>query len=740
MSDITVSESYIDSVVDRLEDAEVKYFEQEADKYDDSSIELLKGAERIRKRPASMLGSSGLAGARHGFTEIYGNALDEHSAGYGDRLDVTYYKDGSISVRDYGRGVPIGWNDRADVQNWNWHVIYNELYGGAKYKTNQDALKRITDWKKFNPKDYNYLYSVGLNGLGAASTQYTSEFFIVRSYSNGVVKSRSFQRGIPLVNGEPYDMFTAKQEDIVNIPEEIDSTDEPNGTFIHWKPDSKVFDNVNIGSGWLLETCKDITGVAGIELHFYNEVTDEETVFPAGTLSDVLIDRGGSYLTESDKGDAVVLSSKAFNHGTMKVDAEDFVYVCECEVAIAFTGGNEVEPSCYHNSVKMASGVQYEAIYNAIDEFMKAKGRAQGMKIERRDYEGVMTVFVSSYSNYASFRNQTKDAVDDTFIYSIVKNTIIEKLNLEWQKHNKYLLEAVNSVMEEARNRIATKELSDLAKKTERMKREKAPDKFVSCVAYEEKRWKDVEVWFFEGDSALTSAKLARSRQFQAMYPLRGKGLNVAKAGIKKIIGNKEIKEMFNILGVGFDLNLKEGNLFRIEDLKAGKIIIGTDADEDGYQIRVLCFLIFYYLAPRLIEEGYVYIAETPRFGIELRNGERIYAHDDAERDRVVEEYAGQVVGVSRYKGLAEVPSEILRETTVHPDTRNLIPVTMDMASEVEREFIDALFGADKYKQRKSIISAILGADFETMLEDNALILGEVDDTDIEEDTEVEVV
>lgn len=194
--------------------------------YDDSSIDQLLGAERIRKRPASMLGSSGLAGARHGFTEIYGNALDEHSAGYGNRLDVVYYKDGSISLRDYGRGVPLGWNDKDKIKNWNWHIIYNELYGGGKYETNQEALKAITDWDSFDPTAFNYLFSVGLNGLGAASTQYTSEFFEVKSYRDGKCTSRSFERGIPLVNGKQFDMFSATQEEIEAIPEEIVDTDE----------------------------------------------------------------------------------------------------------------------------------------------------------------------------------------------------------------------------------------------------------------------------------------------------------------------------------------------------------------------------------------------------------------------------------------------------------------------------------------------------------------------------------
>ena len=244
--------------------------------YDDSSIGQLIGADRIRTRPASMLGSSSLDGAKHGFTEIYGNSLDEHSAGFGKQLDIKYYKDASVSVRDYGRGVPLGWNNNEKIRNWNWHTIYNELYAGGKYETNQEALSKIKDWSNFDATQFSYLYSVGLNGLGAASTQYTSEYFVVKSYRDGKCTSRSFERGIPLVNGKPFDMFTATQEEIESIPEEICDTDEPNGTFVHWKPDDSVFDGTDMGADWLFETCKDIAGVAGITLVFENECTGEK--------------------------------------------------------------------------------------------------------------------------------------------------------------------------------------------------------------------------------------------------------------------------------------------------------------------------------------------------------------------------------------------------------------------------------------------------------------------------------
>ena len=707
--------------------------------YDDSSIDQLVGAERIRKRPASMLGSSGLAGARHGFTEIYGNALDEHSTGYGNRLDVVYYADGSVSLRDYGRGVPLGWNGKPSVKNWNWHVIYNELYGGGKYDKNQEELAKVTDWDSFNPAAFNYLYSVGLNGLGAASTQYTSEFFVVKSYRNGKVTSRKFKRGIPLVNGEPFNMFTATAEEIKAIPEEIEDTDEPNGTFIHWKPDSTVFDDINIGGDWLLDVCQDIAGVAGIELHFTDETTGRDIVIESGTLKDVLEEHAGKNLVRDDNDNPAVLSCSNFTHGTIKVENEDFIYVGQCDVVLGITV-DEVSSSCYHNSVKMLSGVQYEAVQDALYQFISEQCRAQGVRAESRDYSRMFTYVVSSYSNYASFRNQTKDAVDDSFIYRLIKDAVLNKLNIERGKGNKIIENVIERVIEEANTRLQTEQLKEIARKAARAKREKAPDKFKSCKAYENKRWDEVELWSTEGDSAAGAVLGARNKDTQAVMPIRGKGLNVTKSSLVKILANKEIREIFAILGTGMDIVIDGENFFNMDDLKVGKIIFATDADEDGYQIRVLLFLTFYTLAPRLITEGKVFIAETPRFGIDLLDGTRVFARNDEARDEILRQYGSRVKKVNRYKGLGEVNADILRETTVHPSTRELIPVTCDLSNETERELIDALFGADKYKQRKQIISAVLGSDVADMLDDSALLVGEIENEDIEDDTEYEEV
>lgn len=704
--------------------------------YDDDSVRLQKGEKRIRLRPASMLGSDGLDGARHGFTEIYGNALDEASTGNGTRLDIVYYKDGAISVRDYGRGVPLGWNSKE--KHWNWHCVYNELYGGAKYDAYQEQLKAITDWASFNDKDYNYLYSVGLNGLGAASTQYTSEFFEVKSFRNGECKSRSFRKGRPIVNGEPINLFSGDwtTDAISAIPEEISKTDEPDGTYVYWKPDIEVFSNVDIGAQWLIEKCEDIAKIAGIDINFKDETTGQEYNFTRGTVADLITTKNN--VKKDDEGQPIIYRVNNFVHGVTKVDKgnREIVYVAKCDIAFAPIEGGHANISCYHNSVQMTWGSQYDAVKGAISNFFASKAKLKGVKLELSDYENEFGVVVSSYSNYASFRGQTKDAVDNSFIYSMIANVITEKLETEYGKGNRIIVDAVEQVIREAEIRLAQKETAKIMREANKVKKEKAPEKFVSCDAYENKQYDKAELWICEGDSAKGSVKSARNKTFQAIYPIRGKGINVAKATLDKVLKNKEIREIFALIGTGFDLNIKGEKTFNIDDLKFDKIIFATDADEDGYQIRVLLFLTFYKLAPQLIQTGHVYIAETPRFRIDLTDGTYKYAKDDRERDKILKDFAGRIKKVSRFKGLGEVNPDILRETTVHPDGRNLIPINIDLSNQQECDLIDAVFGADKYKQRKNIITSVLGCDIQDIMDDTALIVQ--DDNEELEDSDEE--
>lgn len=703
--------------------------------YGDDSIDQLLGAERVRRRPAAMLGSSGIDGARHSFTEIYGNALDEATSGYGDKLDVCYYADGSVSVRDYGRGVPLGWNDK--LRSWNWHIIYNELYGGGKYTKNQDKLHEVTDWSNFNERDYNYLYSVGLNGLGAAATQYTSEFFEVHSYRDGKVTKVRFEKGLPIINGKPVNVFR-EQVNMEELAPTVEDTDQPNGTFVMWKPDNDVFTDTNITGKWLLETCEGITNVAHINLNFKDEQTGTEITIPAGDLSTLVKSMCGKNLHLDSMDEPVIFAGEAFSHGTTKVEqASNYIWVCKLGFAMAITEG-DVPNRCFHNAVKMSSGIQYEAINVAIRTFFTEIARARGIKLEYSDYANVFAVAVSSYSNYASFRSQTKDAVDNDFIYDLIVDSILKKLNFELGKGNKQLLLAIERVISEAQTRIAIKEYESqvkLAKKN--TKATKEPEKFMTCRAYREKRYEDAELWIAEGDSAAGAIKQARNSDFQAIIHTQGKFLNSLKASINKILRNGIITTTMNVIGTGMDIG--EG-LYDSSACRFGKIIIATDADVDGFQIRTLIFSMLFRLAPKLIEEGRLFIAETPRFEIVLTDGTREYARDDAERDKILAENAGYVSTVNRFKGLGEMNPDTLRETTVHPATRRLVPVTLDMKDKLTIDLIDAMFGMDKYHMRKQLLIEVLGADVADLIEENDALAAEIDALEFEEDTEIQVV
>lgn len=706
--------------------------EKMSSSYNDSSIDQLLGCERIRMRPASILGSAGLAGARHGFTEIYGNALDEVSSGYGDSLDVVYYEDGSISVRDYGRGVPLGWNDK--LKTWNWHIIYNELYGGGKYGKNQEELAAIRDWSTFNEKDFNYLYSVGLNGLGAAATQYTSRYFIVESYRDGKKTRMEFKRGMPVIDGNPVDVFRT-QYDMESFVPDISDTDEPNGTYVKWKPDDEVFTDVNVGGDWLYEVCRDIAYVAGIDLHFTDKQSGRDEYVKAGDLSDLLRNKyNGGLLKNSDGEDTEIYTASDFGHGNITVEGKPYIWVCRVDAAIALAGKKNLRHCCYHNSVKMAGGSQYEGIQDAISMFFRERAKDRGIKLEPEDYNSVLAIAVSSYSNYASFRNQTKDGLDNGFIRDIVYKTILDKLNIEYGKGNEDILDAVERVVREAETRIEIREAAKLIRDAKKAVKSKVPSKFVTCHAYIKKNYSAVELWIVEGDSAMGAIKQARDASFQAIMPIRGKCLNVMKTTADKIVKNAVISDIFRLLGTGMDIG--DSGLFDINASKVGKIIFATDADEDGFQIRVLLFLIFYKLAPEMLRRGMVYIAETPRFEIKLSDGTAVYARDDAQRDEIVSENAGRVTAINRFKGLGEVDPAVLRETTIHPDTRNLVPLTLDFNDEPTRELIDALFGADKYRQRKAILTEALGGTVSELLERNEMLMEEIDNSDIDDEVE----
>lgn len=709
--------------------------------YGENSIGTLDGAMRVRTRPAAVLGSDGLDGALHCIIEMYGNIVDERTSGYGDKIDIKLYSDGSISMRDYGRGVPLGWNE--SKQTYNWHLVYNEMYGGGKYDDNQEKLKAIKDWSTFDEKMINYLYSVGLNGLGASATQYCSEFFNVISIrrdeeaGKNYKYSMQFKHGLPIIEGEPVDVFTTRY-DFSTYHQEIEDTDEHTGTFVHWKPDSEVFSDVNIPVDWVLNLCRDISFIAGMSVHCEIESTGQVIDYEASNVDSLLPALYGGKLHEvEDK--PYIFSFSDFSHGTITKSGKSVIWVAKYDISMGVSkSSHSLDSVCYHNAVRMRTGLQYDALNDAVESFLSDKVRAKGFSLTREDFNGTFVFALSSYSNIASLRGQTKDGVEDWFIYDFIKSTVLHKLNIEYSKGNKEIEEIVTRVCERASIRMQLKEAEKQIKAINKTKRAKDPEKFKTCTEYMNKDYHRTELWITEGDSAGDSVVAARDGMFQAVLPIKGKGLNVLKSSISKILANTEITEIISLLGTGIDLNIKDMKLFNIDDLKFDKIIIATDADEDGYQIRVLLFVLFYKLTPKLLSEGKIYIAETPRFALVLKDGSMVYALDDEECQAKMQEYAGRWSEIKRYKGLGEVDAEILRETTVGVEHRNLIPVTVDFDNELEADIIDALFGEDKHNQRKEILTTVLGKEVGDDLVESLDMLARIEQEDIDEGIEYE--
>jgi len=675
--------------------------------YDDSSISQLKGADRVRLRPEALLGSRGVDGAIHTIQEIIGNSTDERLSGYGDRIDIHYHRDGSISVRDYGRGVPLGWNEKE--KNWNYILIYCDLYAGGKYSDNQEILKGIDAndaWKDFRMIDYPYLISIGLNGLGAACAQYTSEFFTVKSYRDGIMSQMDFKKGKPVLDN----LIT-------------ESTNEQNGTYILWKPDSEVFSDINIPDRWFEDTAKALAFVSGFEVNL--NIRGNKRVYKASNIESEMLESVGSSIYSHD-----------FKH---TVDNEGDVCICDVEVALGASGRHS---DFYHNKVRVTGGSHAQGVHSAFSRFFYDIGNKNCIKISERDYAGKLSVIVSTLANKSSLRNQTKDSIDDYWIAEFINDTVYDMLAKAYSKSTKWLMDVIDEVIVNARNRIALAEMSKSLREVQKATtRHQASNKFVSCRSYNEKRAAETEFLIVEGDSAGGNVVNARAADYQCLLKIRGKSLNVFKAPLQKLIANKEILDMISILGCGVDLGIDDFESFDINKLKVGKIIFCSDADVDGLHIRVLLFVIMYKLFPRLLSNGNVYVAETPLYVINLRNGESIYCMNNEELEEKQKSiHQSEILSIDRFKGLGECDPKVLWETTLNPETRSLRQIKINHEDTDVFEALEVLFGKFTDNRKKAILGSMLGTDFDSTLENIEDMISYIDNFDLDSDVEVEEV
>ena len=644
--------------------------------YGNDSIVLLKGADRVRLRPAVIFGSDNLEGCIHSFFEILSNSIDEAREGYGNQIIITRFKDGAIEVEDFGRGIPLDYNVKE--QRFNWELVFCELYAGGKYDNNSSG---------------DYEYSLGLNGLGACATQYASEYFEVTVMRDKVKYSISFKKGEPA-------------SELVTEPYRFKRT----GTIQHWKPDSEVFTETIIPLATFQEIIKRQSVInSGIEFILKDDESGQEFtyIYPEGI-------RGYVGELSDMRGISEPFSFSGEGQGRDKDDRDE--YKVKAEVAFCFN--NEINRLEYfHNSSFLEHGGSPDkavrsSFVSEVDRQLKLKDKykANESKIIFQDIADSLILVTNTFSTQTSYENQTKKAINNKYIQEFMTQLIRDNLEV-WFTENKDVGDKVlDQILVNKRSREnAEKTRVNIKKKlmgnldiNNRIK------KFVDC------RTRDVskrELYIVEGDSALGSVKLGRDAEFQAVMPVRGKILNCLKADYNTIFKSDIITDLLKVLGCGVEISSKHSkdlSAFNLDNLRWNKIIICTDADVDGFQIRTLILAMIYRLAPTLIDKGFVYIAESPLFEITYKpkgknaKEETLFAFNEKEKADILAKYDPSLCSIQRSKGLGENEPEMMWQTTMNPKSRRLIKVCPEDARKTAEVF-DLLLG-DNLAGRKEHI------------------------------------
>ena len=644
--------------------------------YDDQSIKSLKGAERVRKRPAVIFGSDDLTGCQHSFIEILANSVDEAREGYGDKIIVKKFLDNSIEVEDFGRGVPLGYNEKE--KRWNWELVFCELYAGGKYDNNDGNSA--------------YEFSLGLNGLGATATQYSSEYMNVKSYNGKTLSEMNFKSGNP--------KGTLSVTDIEPKPGA-----KKKGTIIRWRPDLKVFKEINIPADFFCNTMRRQAFInSGIRFVFENELTpgkfQKEEFYYENGIAD--------YIAEVSEGQTITspVLWKIETKGRDREDLPDYKFKAEVTFCFVKSGRSEY----YHNSSFLEYGGAPDkavrmAFTYAIDKHIKAQNKygKNDSKISFDDIRDNLAIIINSASTQTSYENQTKKAITNAFIAKSLTEFIKEKLDIYLTENHSSANAIITQVLvnkkarehAEITSRDIKKKLSGTMDVTNRV------EKFVPC---QSKDPSVREIYIVEGDSAMSSCKVARSAVFQAIIPVRGKTLNCMKSSYDKIFASDIIVDLLKVIGCGVEVKAKKGDIatFNYDNLKWSKIIICTDADEDGFQIRTLLLTMFYRLLPTLIEKGKIFIAESPLFEI-TSGGETYFAYNEQEKNEIIAKIGNKKYTLQRSKGLGENEPDMMWRTTMCPQTRRLIAVTPADAEATAKMF-DVLLG-DALADRKKFIT-----------------------------------
>ncbi len=646
--------------------------------YGNDSITMLKGPDKVRKRPGVIFGSDGPDGCAHSIFEIISNSIDEARAGFGEKIIITRWNDGTIEVEDFGRGCPVDYNNAE--QRYNWELVYCELYAGGKYDDGADT----------------YAYSLGLNGLGLCATQFASAFMDVTVHRDGQEYTLYFEKG-ENVGGLKKAPYKKKQT----------------GTRTRWKPDLDVFTDILVPDEFFHDTLRR-QAVVNPNLLFIYRSQQADGSFAE---KEYLYENGISDYVEEMTQDKAMTSVQYWTCervGRDRADKPDY----KVKLSVAMTMSNQV--NCieyYHNSSFLEHGGSPErAVRNAflsqIDSYLKNNNKylKNEGKITFDDIRDCLVLVSSSFSTQTSYENQTKKAITNKFVQEAMTDFLKHQLEVYFIEHPDEANKIAEQVLVNKRSREnAEKTRLNLKKKlTANIDLANMVEKFVDC------RTKDVtrrELYIVEGDSALGAVKLARDADFQAVIPVRGKILNCLKADYPRIFKSDIITDLLKVLGCGVEVKLKNTSniaAFSMDNLRWNKVVICTDADVDGFQIRTLILTMLYRLTPTLIQEGYVYIAESPLYEINTKD-KTYFAYTEKEKSDILDKIGEKKYTIQRSKGLGENEPEMMSLTTMNPETRRLIKV---MPADVERtvQMFNLLLG-DDLQGRKDYI-AQYGGDY----------------------------
>ncbi len=639
--------------------------------YNNESITSLKGADRVRKRPAVIFGSDGAEGCAHAIFEILSNSIDEAREGYGSKIIVTRCKDGSIQVEDFGRGMPVDYN-RAE-ERYNWELLFCEMYAGGKYSSGED----------------NYEFSLGLNGLGLCATQYASEWMTADVYRDGFHYHLEFRRG-ENVGGLSKQEYKGRRT----------------GSIIRWKPDDQVFTDIHVPAEYFRDVMKRQAVVnAGLTL-----ILEDETG-PEKTHTEYCYEHGiQDYVEELAGLDALTPVVFCESSATGRDRADQPEYRVKMSAAFCFSNKRQLL-EYYHNSSWLEHGGSPDkavrsAFVSQINAYLKAhnlykKGEST---IGFQDVQDCLIYVSSSFSNRTSYENQTKKAITNKFVAQAMTDFLKHQLEV-------YFIEKPEEAQKICQQVLINKQSREHAEKTRQSLKKTMVSqldianrvaKFVDC------RTKDVsrrELYIVEGDSAMGAVKTSRDSEYQAIMPIRGKILNCLKADYDRIFKSEVITDLIKVMGCGVELggkSKKDLATFDLSNLRFNKIVICTDADVDGYQIRTLVLTMLYRLTPTLINEGYVYIAESPLYEINTKN-KTYFAYTEPEKADILSRIGKEKYDIQRSKGLGENDPEMMWLTTMNPESRRLIKVLPTDAEETARVF-DLLLG-DNLAGRKEHIA-----------------------------------